>query len=71
MPDVLREYDDIIQEQLTSGIIEKMPNSEVERRNKEDVHYLPHHAVIPQNRETTKPGLFIMALPNRRDKSVP
>ena len=53
-PEVLKEYDDIIQEQLASGIIEKVPNPEVERRNKEDVHYLPHHVVIRQNRETTK-----------------
>ena len=53
-PEVLKEYDDIIQEQLRSGIIEKLPNPEVETRNKEGVHYLPHHAVIRQNRETTK-----------------
>ena len=53
-PEVLKEYDDIIQEQLKSGIIEKLPNPEVETRNKEGVHYLPHHAVIRQNRETTK-----------------
>ena len=53
-PEVLREYDGIIQEQLASGIIEKVPNPEVETRNNEDTHYLPHHAVIRQNRETTK-----------------
>ena len=54
MPEVLKEYDHIIQEQLTSGIIGKLPNSEVEMRNKEAVHYLPHHAVMRQTRETTK-----------------
>lgn len=52
-PEVLRENDDIIQEQLTSGIIE-VPYPEIETRNKEDVHYVPHHAVIRQNRETIK-----------------
>ena len=52
--DVLREYDGIIQEQLASGIIERVPNPEVETRNNVDTHYLPHHAVIRQNRETTK-----------------
>ena len=36
-PDVLKENDDIIQEQLTSGIIEKVPNPEVERRNKREI----------------------------------
>ena len=32
----------------------KVPNPGVERRNKENVRYLPHTAVIRQNRETTK-----------------
>lgn len=41
-PDVLKEYDDIIQEQLTSGIIEKVPNPEVERRNSEIVKKSSH-----------------------------
>lgn len=45
-PDVLRktttENDDIIQEQLTSGIIEKVPNPEVERRNSEIVKKFSH-----------------------------
>ena len=53
-PEVLKEYDDIIQEQLASGIIEKVPNPEVETRDNDNTHYLPHHAVIRQNRETTK-----------------
>ena len=68
-PEVQREYDDIIQEQLTSGIIE-VPNPEVEMRNK-DVHYLLHHAVIRQNQETTKLELFMMTLQNRWDKNAP
>ena len=41
-PDVLKENDDIIQEQLTSGIIEKVPNPEVERRNSEIVKKFSH-----------------------------
>ena len=52
-PEVLKEHDDITQQQLRSGIIEKLPEPEVETQNK-DVHYLPYHAVIRQNRETTK-----------------
>lgn len=41
-PDVLKENDDIIQEQLTSRIIEKVPNPEVERRNSGIVKKFSH-----------------------------
>ena len=53
-PDILREYENIIQEQLAAGIIENIPNQSSEGLNDEDVHYLPHHGVIRKNRETTK-----------------
>ena len=53
-PDILREYENIIQEQLAAGIIENIPNQSSEKLNDEDVHYLPHHGVIRKNRETTK-----------------
>ena len=53
-PDILREYENIIQEQLAAGIIENIPNQSFEDLNNEDVHYLPHHGVIRKNRETTK-----------------
>ena len=53
-PDILREYENIIQEQLAAGIIENIPNQSSEELNDEDVHYLPHHGVIRKNRETTK-----------------
>ena len=49
----LREYENIIQEQLAIGIIEKIPNQSSEEWNNEDVHYLPHHEVIRKNREST------------------
>ena len=53
-PDILRELENIIQEQLAAGIIENIPNQSSEELNDEDVHYLPHHGVIRKNRETTK-----------------
>ena len=41
-PEVLREYDSVIKEQLASGVIER-----VEESGKADrVHYIPHLAVI-------------------------
>ena len=53
-PQVLQEYDKIIKEQLQTGVIEEVPKDEVDNKNSEDVHYWPHHAVIRQDRETTK-----------------
>ena len=49
-PEVLDEYDSIIKEQLNSGVIEKV----AELEETEKVHYLPHHAVIRKDAETTK-----------------
>jgi len=60
-PDLLTEYNRIIQEQLQKGIIERvdMPlpgqfeKYTINERG-ESVHYLPHHAVIRKERATTK-----------------
>ena len=50
-PDLLREYDKVIKDQLAKGIIEPVNDSSTLSRN---VHYLPHHAIVRQDRETTK-----------------
>ena len=51
-PDVLKSYDDVIKDQLESGIIEKVNNEEFVASGK--VHYLPHREVICLDKETTK-----------------
>ena len=51
-PEVLKEYDSVIKEQLQTGIVEvveKPSEGEVGR-----VHYIPHHAVIRTDKSTTK-----------------
>ena len=51
-PVALQEYDSVIQNQIKQGIIqsvEDLGSMEVVK-----VHYLPHHAVIRQDKETTK-----------------
>ena len=62
-PNLLREYDDIIQEQRKKGIIEIVPtpNEETLEETQLDckiamkgIHYSPHHAMIRRERETTK-----------------
>ena len=50
-PDILTEYDSIIKDQLAAGVIEKV--AELEEAS-DKVHYLPHHAVIRRDAETTK-----------------
>ena len=51
-PDLLRMYDDVIQEQLKLGIV--VPVDESEKCGEHRVHYLPHHAVIRSDKSTTK-----------------
>ena len=51
-PNVLLEYDAVIKEQIENGIVERV--SEPEQREVGRVHYLPHHAVIRRDKETTK-----------------
>ncbi|XP_057311105.1 uncharacterized protein LOC130648966 [Hydractinia symbiolongicarpus] len=50
-PEVLRKYDAIIKDQLQKGMIETLEdNSERGER----IHYIPHHAVITPEKNTTK-----------------
>ena len=51
-PELVKEYNQIIEEQMNNGIIERIPAEE--QKESENVHYLPHHAVIKRDRETTK-----------------
>lgn len=48
--EVLTEYDTIIRTQIQQGIVEVVPPEE----QAEQVHYLPHHAVIRRDKKTTK-----------------
>ena len=51
-PEVLREYDNVIKEQLQRGIVEIVQNPNEGEIGK--VHYIPHHAVIRRDKSTTK-----------------
>lgn len=50
-PAILQEYDATIQNQIKQGIVERVEPSEEDQKC---VHYLPHHAVVRQNKQTTK-----------------
>ena len=51
-PEVLQEYDNIISDQLDKGIIEKVDIKQDIGIGK--VHYLPHRAVIREDKSTTR-----------------
>ena len=50
-PEILKEYDCTIQEQLAKGVIEPVFPDE---RTTNQVHYLPHHGVVRSDKATTK-----------------
>ena len=56
-PTTMAKYDEVIQGQLQTGVIERVTTHE----SAEKVHYLAHHAVIREEAETTKAGIFFDA----------
>ena len=55
-PELLKAYDEVIREQLERGIFEV--NEDPFEVNDARVHYLPHHAVIRNEKYTTKLRVF-------------
>ena len=50
-PEILKEYDRTIIEQLAKGIVEPVSLAE---KTANQVHYLPHHGVVHRDKVTTK-----------------
>ena len=51
-PELLKEYDATIQDQLRKGVVEPVPESEPISGCQ--VHYLPHYAMVRHDKETTR-----------------
>ncbi len=51
--DLMKSYNAFIDEQLESGIVEPVVNEEKVASSKR-VHYMPHRAVVRENKSTTK-----------------
>ena len=51
-PSIFQEYDSVIQKQVELGIVQPVSESDVGVMGQ--VHYLPHHAVVKEQKETTK-----------------
>ncbi|CAF1077099.1 unnamed protein product, partial [Didymodactylos carnosus] len=58
-PELLKQYDLIIQDQIDKGIIEEVQESHVDGPI---VHYIPHQAVITPTKTTTKPDVTAWVL---------
>ena len=72
-PELILEYNKIIEDQLSKGLVERVPAEQIElKKESEHVHYLPHHAVIRRDRETTKLRIVYdgSAKPPDRDHSL-
>ena len=50
---ILKDYDDILQDYESNGIIERVPKNKICKETGQ-FHYLPHRAVVREDRETTK-----------------
>ena len=50
---ILHDYDKIFEEYEKNGIIERVPEDQICKENGQ-VHYIPHRAVIREEKETTK-----------------
>ena len=48
----LKEYDEVLKDQVKAVILEEVPDHEV--RSEKFCHYTPHHAVIREDKATTK-----------------
>ena len=52
--ELMKKYADIIAEQLQAGIIESVSQENEGQENSQKIHYLPHHAVVREDKSTTK-----------------
>ena len=48
----LKEYDEVLQEQVRTGILEEVPEEEIDTNKR--CHYTPHHAILREDKATTK-----------------
>ena len=51
-PDVLKEYDNVIRDQIERGIVEVVDRET--RPESNCIHYIPHHAIVRRDKSTTR-----------------
>lgn len=65
-PEILKMYNEILQDQLLKGIIEKVTNDSIVSIRK---HYIPHHYVLKPEKSTTKLRIVYDASAKKRKSS--
>ena len=66
-PQLLKDYDDIFQTQIEEGIIERVPDAELDTKH----HFMSHHCVIREDKDTTKVRIvFDGSAKYKHDKSL-
>ena len=63
-PKLLKQYDNVFMEQLSTGIIERVPESEYDNN---EAYFLPHQPVVKTDRDTTKCCVVFDASLKERD----
>jgi len=64
-PELLHAYDTIIKEQIESEIVEPAPN-----QKRENVHYMPHHAVLTPEKSTQLRIVYNASAKQQRNTSL-
>ena len=68
-PELMEKYDEIMKEQLKTGVLEPVPEKDAE--NKEGtVHVLPHHPVVREDKSTTKVRVVYDGSAHTKDNPV-
>ena len=63
-PELLKQYDDIVTAKKELGIVEEVKSPGV----KGEVHYLPHHSVMMDNKTTAKVRIVLTRLQRKQDQ---
>lgn len=67
-PDILKEYESVIRDQIESGIVEVVDKEAKPEANR--IHYIPHHAVIGRDKSTTNMRVVYDASANSNGASL-
>ena len=67
-PQVLHQYDNVIKEQLATGVVELANVDDEKIVEPGNIHYLPHREVLKQDRSTTKLRVVYDASPKQKDQ---
>ena len=69
-PETAEEYDKIIKEQIRTGVTEVVDGTAEDTVGEGQIHYLPHHPVVREDKDTTKVRVVYDASASSRGPSL-